>query len=49
MAISENGYHVGVEYNGKIYDNIYKNGIDIDAWIQDLIHTIGTKIERTKF
>ena len=31
------------------YMIIYKNGIDIDAWIQDLIHTIGTKIERTKF
>ena len=48
MAISEIGYHVGVEYDGKIYDNIYKNGIDIDAWIQDLIHTVGTKYRKNK-
>ena len=49
MAVSKNGYHVGVEYDGKIYDNIYKNGIDIDMWMQDLIHTVESKMKRTKF
>ena len=33
--ISENGFHVGVLYNGKVYDNISKSGVPIDEWLAD--------------
>ena len=32
-AISENGHHVGIEYNGKVYCNIYPGGLPYDTWV----------------
>ena len=34
-AISETGMHRGVLVDGKVYDNIHKNGIAYDDWIKD--------------
>lgn len=34
-AISYNGKHVAIEYNGKVYDNIHKNGLPFDEWLSD--------------
>lgn len=31
-AISETGYHYGVYYNGRIYCNIYPEGVDATIW-----------------
>jgi RHS repeat-associated protein len=33
-TISTNGYHVGVLYEGKVYDNIYPEGIEYKDWQQ---------------
>ena len=34
--ITENGFHTGILFNGKIYDNIHKNGITLENWLQDM-------------
>jgi hypothetical protein len=31
-SISENGLHFGVEVQGIVYDNIFRNGIGLAAW-----------------
>ena len=33
--ISENGYHVGVEYNGNVYCNVHPLGLPEQTWIDD--------------
>ena len=33
--ISENGKHVAILYNNKVYDNLYPKGIDYSDWIKD--------------
>jgi len=32
--VSTNGRHVAIQYDGKVYDNIFPNGIDYDDWIK---------------
>ena len=39
--ISDNGKHVGVLFNGKIYDNIHVNGINLDEWLSDMVISYG--------
>ncbi len=34
--LSTNGFHKGIEFNGKIYENIYKNGITFEDWLRDM-------------
>ena len=34
-AISYNGKHFAIEFNGKVYDNIHPNGIEFNEWISD--------------
>ncbi|MFD2329461.1 RHS repeat-associated core domain-containing protein [Cohnella sp. GCM10020058] len=41
-SISENGYHTGILYEGKVYDNIHPNGIEYQKWLDDL-HATGTR------
>ena len=36
--ISNSGLHRGVLIEGKVYDNIHTEGIDIDGWIKDKHH-----------
>ena len=36
-AISYNGYHTGILYKGKVYDNLFKTGIKLNEWLNDLM------------
>ena len=50
--ISTNGRHVGVLVDGKIYDNIHKDGISFDKWIKDFEGPGGSPLKvvgRTSF
>jgi hypothetical protein len=38
-TISTNGHHRGVLIDGKVYDNIHKQGVDVDTWKNDF-HSI---------
>ncbi len=33
LAISETGFHVGIEYNGKVYCNVYPAGRAFNDWV----------------
>ena len=35
-AISKNGFHTGIMYDGIIYDNIHSNGIPYLDWLNDI-------------
>ena len=35
MIISENGFHVGVEYEGTVYCNVHPEGMAETLWISD--------------
>jgi hypothetical protein len=35
-SISQNGFHTGILFEGKIYDNIHTNGISLEDWLNDL-------------
>ncbi len=32
-AISENGKHYAILFEGKVYDNLFPNGIDYEPWL----------------
>ncbi len=34
--ISTNGFHTGILLDGKVYDNIFKDGILLEDWLTDL-------------
>ncbi len=36
-TISSNGYHTGIMYKGKVYDNLFKSGMEASKWIDDFI------------
>jgi len=36
-TISYNGYHTGIVYQGKVYDNLFKKGLSYNKWIDDFI------------
>lgn len=42
-AVSYNGYHTGILYKGKIFDNLFKSGIESSKWVDDLLG-IGSKM-----
>jgi len=41
--ISKNGYHVGIEYKGLVYDNL-RAGVNQSIWAKDFIVTSTPKI-----
>ena len=43
--ISENGYHVGIEYKGLIYDNL-QAGVSRQNWLNDFIATSQCRVYR---
>lgn len=47
-AISTNGYHTGILYEGKVYDNIHKTGIILSDWINDFYSSRGIKVLPSK-
>jgi len=40
--ISSNGFHTGILYEGKVYDNIHPNGISYQKWLDDF-HGVGQR------
>ena len=46
--ISENGYHVGIEYKGIVYCNVHPTGLPEQAWINDFEAGFGAKPIVTK-
>ncbi|MCD1258179.1 hypothetical protein B5M42_004910 [Paenibacillus athensensis] len=34
-AISINGFHTGILYEDKVYDNIHKEGVPYQTWLDD--------------
>jgi len=47
--ISTNGKHKAVLVDGKVYDNIHKDGIDYNKWIEDLFSPTGYTVNNTSF
>ncbi len=47
--ISTNGTHMGVLFNGKVYDNLNPKGIGYDDWIKDFFSPTGFNITKTDF
>jgi hypothetical protein len=37
-----NGFHTGILYEGKVYDNIHPNGISYQKWLDDF-HGVGQR------
>lgn len=37
-----NGYHTGIMYKGKVYDNLFKSGMESSKWI-DVFIGLGSK------
>ena len=37
MTISENGRHLGIEYQGIIYCNVHPFGLPIEEWLSDFV------------
>ena len=35
ICVSQNGTHVGIEYNGIVYCNVHPYGLPLDIWIND--------------
>lgn len=42
-VIADNGYHTGILYTGKVYDNLFKTGIEYSKWITDF-YGFGTRL-----
>ena len=48
--ISRSGMHQGVLIDGKVYDNIHKNGINYNDWLKDFDVLGGFKeVQKTDF
>lgn len=47
--ISTNGRHRGVLVEGKVYDNIYKNGIELDEWVKKFDSPLGFELTKIDF
>ncbi|MAY21702.1 MAG: hypothetical protein CMC74_02880 [Flavobacteriaceae bacterium] len=43
--ISTNGYHYGIEVDGKVFDNIHTDGVDYNKWRDDFEIPSGGKVE----
>lgn len=43
-ANTYNGKHTAILFNGKVYDNLFPNGINYDDWINGFIAPYGEKI-----
>ena len=37
MVISEDGYHCGIMYNGRVYCNVHPEGLPYDIWCSDFV------------
>lgn len=48
-TISQNGFHTGIEFNGKVYDNIHTDGIEYEKWLDDFYATGERSIEFLDF
>ncbi|TXK75434.1 S8 family serine peptidase [Paenibacillus sp. N3.4] len=46
-AISQNGYHTGILYQDKVYDNIHTKGISYQDWLNDFYGVGNRTITRT--
>ncbi|WP_158081993.1 papain fold toxin domain-containing protein [Paenibacillus ferrarius] len=46
-AISQNGYHTGILYEDKVYDNIHTNGTSYQDWLNDFYGVGNRTITRT--
>lgn len=44
-VISTNGYHYGIEVDGKVFDNIHTEGVDYNTWKSDFELPVGGTIE----
>ena len=42
-AISQNGKHTAILFDGKVYDNLFPEGIDYDKWIDGFLAASGQK------
>lgn len=42
-AISQNGKHTAILFDGKVYDNLFPEGIDYDKWIDGFFAASGQK------
>ena len=47
--IATNGRHRAVLYDGKVYDNIFPEGISYDKWVNDIFSPTGYNVTKTKF
>ncbi|WP_445012645.1 papain fold toxin domain-containing protein [Aquimarina mycalae] len=45
-VISTNGYHYGVEVDGKVFDNIHTGGIDYSDWKADFEVLVGASVKQ---
>lgn len=49
VAISQNGFHYGVEVRGKIFDNLPMTGLAKQVWLNDFDCIGGFEVIETQF
>lgn len=47
--ITDEGKHRGILVQGKVYDNIHKEGIEYNTWLDDFEAYTDIKVDRTNF
>ncbi len=49
LTISLNGHHEGIDYNGTVYDNLFKTGIPGSQWLSKFLSAIKATVTTKEF